>query len=309
LGAVLLVAGGGVACGRTPLAYQVDTPPINLALVAACTKWMSCRGAPKTGEFRAVVRNVSDCVWQNQPNGIRSSDVIATDGLFTTTSVACLDAASDCSAVHACETGGTSLDCSGVLVSGGTCEGQRLVKCVLDHAQSQDCSLAGFFEDPGGSCYVGLDGTGRCGFGACSPQGPQPSQCEDRVMSSCTDGVLDRFTCPVGSTCGIGSSGSPTCIGDGPPCTTDRCDGDTAVECVGGHEFRFACDQTGILSSCGTDPSAGQIVCVPSGKLRCDPKTFDDFCDGTSIHYCDGEIRTIDCVALGFRVCSAGLCQ
>jgi hypothetical protein len=113
---------------------------------------------------------------------------------------------------------------------------------------------------------------------------------------------VGRVTCPAGASCvdGIG------CAGDGAPCTNDRCDGDDYVSCLNGHEWRQHCAAEPVPGTCvtSTDP-VPYSSCRPSPQLECDPTTYVDTCDGSTLHYCDGEPRAVDCRSLGFSTCDA----
>jgi hypothetical protein len=270
--------------------------PIAFDYAVACERFLACR---TPGGFHVVVAGVGDCIYQNAS---RADGTIFGDGLFTRISLPCLLAARSCLAVKACEGALVEHDCSGVAVGGATCEGDVLVQCVLGVAQSQDCSLPGFFQDPGGHCLSDGNGGGTCGFAPCDPTVPLP--CDGTTMVGCNRGGTRRFDCaPAGALCTEGAMGS-TCIGSGAACTADRCDGDALVGCLDGRELRIDCTKGLFHGTCVLDPQFHFPQCVAQPGPDCNPGTYADRCSGATLIYCDGAEQYLDCDALGFAGCA-----
>lgn len=289
-----------VGCGaRTSLALVVHPPPVDPSWVRACVMYESCGG--DAGLFKpADGQGVSKCLAQNDALESVEPGEIDT-GFLDVTSIACLAAARDCTGVATCVYGSPE-PC--LRPPGNAfCRGDFAVHCIqpgLDSAE--DCASAGFLRDPGATCLKGDSGNAECGFGRC---GTAPSAaCDGNVALQCSDGVLLRWTCPSGSHCGPDPSnpGAGTCIGDGAPCTADRCDGSDAIWCVEQREWRLACGHLPIPGACTLD-DAGVASCAPEPDLACDPSQYLDHCDGARLVYCDGDEREIDCTTLGFTGC------
>jgi hypothetical protein len=316
---VLTLAGCG---GATRPGPKIDTPPVDLALVSACANFVSC-------SQDAFYSTISRCVLINAGSDRVITYLRATDGTTHSASASCIDAANGaCAAVAACVTGRVG-DCTGIPSAGSVCQSTKRVFCESNQFRHEvdcrtlDCEIDGSCagdSGPDATCLVGTSGQAECGFGSCSD--PSLRSCQGDVLVTCRDGVLNHVTCGgpglPPATCGMAADGMPGCVPRGTPCaeaSERHCDGTDVVECSGGTETRYSCAVTPIPLVCGdgtyfgslpgAPPAASSPVCVPSTQLQCDPATHPDHCDGSRIVFCDGEERTLDCAALGFRSCSA----
>jgi hypothetical protein len=273
-------------------AHTTEGPPVEPTLATACAKYLSCR---VDSGVQVVLRGVSDCLVQNSTH-----PAFLATGLFASTPVDCIDAAGDCMAVRRCIDGGLATGCAGIDPGRSQCRGNFLVTCAFGQATADDCSTAGFFRDPGGTCLVGSDGVAACGFGRCDPGAP-PAACDGGTQVSCAHGIEQRFSCAgIGATCAAGSDGA-MCVGPGALCTDYRCSGDDLIACVGGHELSISCKDRPLPGTCISN--ATTTDCVPAPGPGCDPASYTDHCSATRITYCDGEERTVDCADLGFQAC------
>jgi len=280
------------SCGaRTPLEDPppLESPPIDSSIVDACARLVSCDESAGIGACLYAATRDGRIPWALEERWIFAS---------------CVDrAGGDCAAVSRCQLGDMGPCPAG---ERDHCDGSREVYCWGGDLLVDDCADGSLLDtDPGATCFVGTDGATRCGFATCPTPAP-PDHCEGNTEVTCDHGVLERLTCSPG-VCSMGSQG-PRCAGTGAPCTQDRCDGDTLMQCLGRREQPFACDQLPIPSVCGQGCAYGVCPvsrCLPSSRLSCDPLSHVDTCDGTRIVYCDGQERTVDCAALGFTTCVA----
>jgi hypothetical protein len=299
------------ACGsRSPLTVPIPTAPVDRTLVAACTKLLACPpvGIPYSG--------VSDCLWTNVDAdylaGVGFPRVVlsaANVDFYAYAPAACLAAAGDCAAVHACLAGGPTFDCAAA--PSGACIGDMAVRCTSDGVvYAIDCAASPL--SPGAACSMDADGYPACGYGPCT--GAPSDACEGEVAVACQNGVLRRGACAPFDVCVSGTTGG-MCVGGGAPCAepSDRCEGDVRVTCAGGREERIDCRSgqaiQGTCSLAGSGPPgafgvAHTLPCVPSPLLACDPEAHVDRCDGSRLVYCDGAERTTDCASLGFAACT-----
>jgi hypothetical protein len=274
------------SCGARTGAAPVDSAPVASTIVAACVRLASC---DRLG-------NISDCIFSSTPDG-RIPNLLQQRTIFAS----CVDAAgANCQAVFQCQNAA-----AGPCPVGGFrahCDGSRQVYCSGGELFVDDCaSGAQAGVAPGSTCVLGSDGQPECGIGACPSPAPAP-KCDGEIFEECVNGVLMRRECSLG-VCALDPQGSYDCDGTGAQCQTDECDGDVLLKCLGGRQIPVPCNESAVPSTCGYEGSTAQ--CAPSPSLACDPVSHVDRCDGTSVVYCDGEEREIDCVSLGFSGCGS----
>jgi hypothetical protein len=177
-------------------------------------------------------------------------------------------------------------------------------------------------------CTTGQPCNGASTFPLASCQGNYLGYCHATTSDG---GVSDAGYLEVelscadlgGSTCGeflYARSTPPTevagCIGPGPACTADRCDGSTLVSCVGGHEARLDCAPSGLACVTRKDSALdGPTFIFCAAGTECKTSAFcglgtecgydyADSCKGNILTYCDaGKIATLDCVKAGWTGC------
>ena len=294
------------ACGaRSPLTLVLHPPPIDPAISRACLMFYSCSGWQ--GLLQPERQGVSECIASSGTSALGGPPFVAT-GLFQDTPASCLAAARSCQDVAACVYG--NADACFDPPSTSFCRNGFAVHCLGSLASTgDDCASGGFLRDPGATCMQDSSGSAVCGFGKCDPQ--TATSCDGQTQLDCITGVVGRFTCPPGTVCVAASAALPhssgiACTGTGPACSADRCDGDDAVSCINGFEWRHACGvaTSGFVTACAVSAS-GVASCVPAPELACDPGQYVDHCDGPNLVYCDGDERIADCRSLGFASCGA----
>lgn len=293
LGAGALVV---TSCGaRSSLERTIHGAPANPEVVRACMMLYACGGP--SGLFEPSPNTISNCIYGALgPASLLEGAPTISTGLFQTTSAACLATATDCSAARTCMFG-SAIACLGASAP-VYCAREHAVHCTPLGPSGDDCAAAGFLRDADAHCMTSTTGNVQCAFAACDPK--TTAACDGNVSQHCTDGLLERWTCPAGTTCGEGTKPQQLgCVGAGAPCSTDRCDDDGALEaCLAGREFRLDCGALPIPSRCSSTNG-----CRPSPDLSCDPTKFIDACDGSSVVYCDGDRRSFDCTTIGFTKC------
>lgn len=216
-----------------------------------------------------------------------------------------MDAGSDCDAVRACF--GLSVDASGATCPTNptsTCPStSRATGCEPSSSRpsaaydwSIDCAVGG------NECRASglVPGQVRCEF----PCASTSASCDGTTRVETCNGVTMRRACPPGTACVVGAFGGVECVGSGPDCTADTCDGDVLVRCdtqVNRQQGSISCSALG--QRC-TTTSAGAASCGPT-STGCDPTTRLPDCDGSALRYCggEGEVHRYDCVAHGFGPC------
>lgn len=294
-----MVMGVGVACGaRSSIDRTLHPPPADSDVVRACIMFYACGGP--TGLFTPSPNTVSGCIalTLGTASVIEGGATMINTGFLETEPVACLAAATDCAGVDACMFG-DSTGCASS-PSSAFCVQNHAVHCNGLGPFSDDCSAPGLLRDGSATCLSTVDGNVACAFGRCDPT--TTPACDGMVTEQCNNGLLNRWTCPAGTTCGGG--GQIGCTGSGAPCSADQCDGATLAICLNGGELRIDCRTLPIPSICTVTSSA--VTCTPSPELACDPMEFIDTCDGTTLHYCDGDRRAFDCATLGLGCGSSG---
>jgi hypothetical protein len=221
-------------------------------------------------------------------------------------------------------------DCIGIRYSGdGGCGDASCVDNVYNECQgagfrlSVDCTKTGRTCVPQRSVYCA--GPGET---VCTPE-TTAGTCEGTTPVSCVDGLTMRGTdCAVhGTTCGVlytyQTGGSMMgCKGTGPACTAPssdddavttswrglRCENGKLVGCVAEAEATLDCAQSAVGFTCFDAPDSGvgfTAYCGTSAECSRLPAA----CDGTSVVMCNGgKIEKLDCTALGFTGCNAGVC-
>lgn len=223
-------------------------------------------------------------------------------GFLHLSPIACLAAATDCEGVERCIFG-TTMGCT-LPSATAFCADNHADHCLGTVNSGEDCSQPGALRDGAGTCTHTSTGNVICGFGTCDPTGTP--QCDGGVALTCDGGILNRWTCPKNTTCAAtsDSTGDPSCVGSGAPCTSNRCDGSDLQFCLHGGEVRLPCHEMQVPSICAAN-TQGTLECAPNPDLACDPLHHADHCDGPRIVYCDGDQRTVDCRFLGFSSCES----
>lgn len=184
------------------------------------------------------------------------------------------------------------------------CSGPLLRFPSVDGTSSTAVSCSAF----GADCYDGPSLGGICGEGVCAVD--ETYRCDGNALLTCVHGVRVRVACGRGQTCGrTAGSGILDCIGSGPKCTEDRCDGDAAVHCQKdafgkGTERRVDCKGLGL--GCAVSPLGGVPVarCAPPAG-GCDPAAAPT-CEAGKIRFClAGAFETVACPDVGL----AGTCS
>ncbi len=282
LGALGLALALGAACGKE----QPPGPagPLSFAeLVSGCVVSSSCgvRAYPR-------VSNCLDAYYTlHLPFGL---------GPIYESIYRCVIAAKgDCDAVFACY--GTHKAAGRCDTSfKAHCEGQRAFSCDTLSAKVfvYDCALAAL------TCQVRTSQSfeAKCATGSCDASFAR--RCEGTRLLSCADGVIEIADCAaLGQRCGD-SSGGAACLGSSEEeCEAGkfaaRCEGATAVTCVGGRVHRADCAGRPLATRC----EAG--ACVPAGGAC---KDEFDRCSGDTLELClDGTWQSHDCAAAGFGPC------
>lgn len=226
--------------------------------------------------------------------------------LMTDAMIDCvIDAHGDCARARACI--GLSVE----VVPGCTdfvrrCDGTTVFGCVDPTGTTReppmilrsDCSARGL------TCVETTGGGADCGTGACTELDLTVT-CEGRELTSCFEGVERTGTCRRGELC---DAELQTCVGTGPACTVDACDGDVFLPCGTGGRVSTPIDCAALGQRCVLF-SGGAAACVPPAGSECELGAFAD-CEDGAIRYCapDGRWRTFDCVEHGYAGCSGSRC-
>lgn len=220
--------------------------------------------------------------------------------------LACLRAAgASCERVLACLGISRLEPVAACTPDGFQCDGDVITRCVELSPGSgsagvsivQDCGAFGY------TCVTLPDGgiLAGCVEAAC---GARYFECEsDRVFRNCAGGALYRGRCREGTRCESGA-----CVGAGPACTENRCDGDVLVSCdptTGREDVRIDCPALGLR--CEAFPTLNDAACSPIEGRTC---TMPPSCRDGALTYCrpDGTEHTYDCAAHGFAGCEGSRC-
>jgi hypothetical protein len=160
------------------------------------------------------------------------------------------------------------------------------------------------------SCLSGFG----CALGVCTQIDSKNDYCQGDVIGYCTtdDAKFDAGPgyfipqSPCSNYGGSSCSNSAGCVGPGPACTDDRCDGDTLVSCLAGHEARLDCTDYGLdcLSDKDPDTDLDQTTAAFCGLGTECGYDYADSCKGSVLTYCNaGKIATLDCAAAGWSTC------
>jgi hypothetical protein len=287
--------------GCTPPA---NTSPVDPARASACARILSC---PVAAFPNHDSLSVSQCLFRDptlvgaNPEGT----VLITTSLFGTswTTIACVNAAADCTGVIACVSGSEPLYCGSHPDGSTACQGDTLIMCDGGQPKAADCAVHG------DRCLVGSDGQARCGRELCSS--PAPQHCEGSVLSACADGILTTVDCTIAATGCFDGSSSAACGDATATCSqmAGVCDGDDLVQCTDGIQSRLHCGRMRVPQTCGSyTTQVGSVMttqtgCMPRSSLACNPATHHDRCDGAQLIYCDGSEQILDCRSLGFSNC------
>ncbi|MBX3204972.1 MAG: hypothetical protein KF764_07875 [Labilithrix sp.] len=189
------------------------------------------------------------------------------------------------------------------------------IRSELD-CTTKDCELSFSCDaQPKAAACLVVSGGAECGFESCSTESFREA-CDGDTHVFCQNGVVKHVDCSpkpgrVVTACGERPGGGIGCVSATPACAPEarpHCEGAAVVSCIAGRETRRSCEAYPIPMVCGVEapcgPDASCVTCIPSPRLRCDPQKHVDRCKGTSVVYCDGQEREVDCVALGFRECT-----
>lgn len=194
--------------------------------------------------------------------------------------VSCLANAGDCAAVLRCQGYAPDQMCDPDTFTKRCESGRDRVECdELDNGMKivQRTECGGLFAS-GSICAVHMDGYLSCYDGMCGADG---SRCAGAVVEQCSGGRLYRNDCAtVGATCISSPDFGARCGIAGGSCTTDTCDGNTAVDCASG------------LVRARTDCNAlvPGFVCVMSGdSAQCARPGGTEQCQGDEVR-CEGNI-------------------
>jgi hypothetical protein len=318
---LLAVASVPSACGgRSEEPPPIDSPPIDVRIASACVRLLSCPS-------NVTHRSVSECILANAGPFMSADPQRVVTGINTfsdtrSASLECINGAgASCGAISACATGTTG-DCTGLPADGAICEGNRYVFC-RDGARNEidcttkDCELSFACDvQPKAAACLLIDGKAECGFEPCTKE-TFVEVCDGNDHVVCQNGVVKHIDCAPGAgraptTCGERKGGGIGCISLAPACSPEsrpHCVGSDVVSCIQGLESRRACGTYPIPMTCDVDEECGPdgtcVACIPSPRLRCDPRHHADRCNGARVVYCDGQEREIDCTALGFLECSS----
>jgi hypothetical protein len=273
-------------------------------MAAACAMAAGCGDS---GE------SVSACLWRqvNMPANVFSFRRLLYEPGFwmKDSSAACILSATTCENYVACVYGPEPTYCRESASPVDHCNGTWAIHCVSNSNPgnpgldllAHDCA-----DMPGLTCVLDVGGRPSCGVSTCDSTGV--GFCDGSRVVHCSEGVLWHTDCllEMGEPCSLDSLGTPRCSRD-TGCTSDRCEGGDAVRCDTGYEWRrVPCAGLRIPAVCRVEND--KSGCVPAPDLRCDPRTHVDRCDGTSLIYCDGDERALDCRTLGFSDCADGHC-
>ena len=280
--------------------------PLGLALVALAL--VSCGGAGgsppaplTTDEAIRACAAYSGCI-----NGSLGGCIKTTLPLELSREQArCLaQAGADCEAALGCV--GTTLDparqCDPEQYS---CEGHNQVICRPTHTSYTDCRQVPLSGGP--TCIMGKSGNPQCALGSCDTA---DTACNGSVLTQCDElegvRIFIRDCADAGLKCSASANGA-SCVSTGPACEAPRCDGTTAVTCLGGHEVASDCAAILADSTCAVDQALETATCVLGNG--CTPEAAT--CTGTVLNFCAAGLQqTLDCATLGFSTCSIdGHCQ
>ena len=300
----LLLALAAAGCrAPAPMLSPPPSPPVTLPpladVVRACAFEVSCLHDPPAA-------TMNNCVFyllaglEGLPGFFVPPAVDVTDFRRY---VDCARSSGDCASVLACATQGhDAAFCTAH--PGTTCDGNLVVPCPPATATPDaalftiDCAARGLgcVEANGGaSCTNGI---------SCDPQA-EPAGCDgNRYFTFCDDTTRLRYRAdctrsPIANaTCRAGGD-TVGCLPSGPPCTGDRCDGDTWVRCLGGDEVPLDCAELG--ATCGLVKAAP--ACVPLAS-ECSDGTTTDACSGDSLTTCvDNQLFAVPCGSIGLATC------
>jgi len=276
-----LVAG----CGTRPPLLPTDD------VIRACVTGSACNVTDYLGE----------CVSELMTIG-RDPQELAASRPLSAALVPCLVAAgTDCDAARGCVNLGTSAtSCDGMPAR---CDGDILRYCSGDlpprYSAAFDCSSVGLH------CLADTNGAPGCAFGTCGETGVV---CDGNTAYFCDNRLLaHRSYCDdFGAVCGTDPvTGAAGCLATGPSCSSlhSHCDGDTLVECGGGHEERIDCGAQGLR--CVSDGQDGRCA----NDTKCSVDTYGQTCSDGRLTYCfEGLVLTVDCIAAGFTGCTQSAC-
>ena len=217
-------------------------------------------------------------------------------------SASCIASATSCNAVYACMNLGKPSGPCDAGVPGLGCNGTVLGECNQGHAAATDCSA-------NGDVCTSVDSLDAfCTLGACTTAG---MTCGGAKVLCCGQyspgmlflGVETDCSTLTGATCnpaGLGDaggcfSGDAVCIGGGPSCNGDACNGTTlaASVCVQGNRQRSIATRAFALGCAIDDAGVGHCA----RGLECN-EGFQDTCTGSVLTFCDDGKRIYDRIDL-----------
>ena len=302
--------------GNAPINYRFSAD----VLVKGCAKALACSTTGQTTN-EGITHCAEVVNWMGSADWGRNTFVIAAyddnDWLLLAglmQNMDCVQAASSCQAVLACVNQGQANATCTQRAShslGRYCNGTtHLHGCSLGIEASIDCAKLGL------SCVEVSAPDGSETMASCASPASTPGSlesldvtCQGTMAQFSLGAARFGFDCSfIGSSCVPGSyalsSNAPFCVGAGSSTcqknTSNRCDGDAAVLCFGGHEGGMACANIGATCNTdypGTNPHCG-FACA---------NTSDTCTDGV-INYCGPSgVGTLDCKSLGFSGCQLAL--
>ncbi|MDB4964529.1 MAG: hypothetical protein JWN44_218 [Myxococcales bacterium] len=180
------------------------------------------------------------------------------------------------------------------------CDGNVRVVCGASAYLTSDCAAAGE------QCQNAGPGKASCTNSvACSPGGPDA--CDGNRWNRCDPDTrlqssIDCGSLRAGAVCGT-FMGFSECIPAGPACSSFyplRCDGNSLVSCVSGHEYAVDCT----ASEAHCVDSGASSACVTNATDCTEGTPYQ--CSGDSLEICvNGHVEAIDCTKIGMRTCVA----
>ncbi len=216
----------------------------------------------------------------------------------------CVNAASDCPGVLACQGIDVDAPCD-VTADNQLCSGTEVVSCertdgCIGWVQTVDCA-SGYGEGEGDQCLMSQWDWPSCAVGTCEGSS---SVCDGDTLERCRDGVMQRLDCGAyGATCDTETEldfegremSSADCVFDQlETCTRPSCDGDMMTLCEDGRVIgTLSCPEMGEGATC-VEETDGQPRCRDLSGEQC--THGEVLCAGTEAKWCvDGLWLGVDC--------------
>ena len=298
------VDGGSVSTFVAHAQHGEVVPPDIDEVEHMCALLTACDRLPIPPSF--IPADFQSCVAK------MSSEMTSVSAIdFSLTMRECGLQSNSCAALRSCALHGASAEaCSGRGKQNvvGYCDVDgRALECWHEQVLGvRDCSRGG------DQCIV-AGGNATCTPAPCPADIPDgdPARCSasGTHLLRCAKGKLASLDCAAfGLKCAVGGDGTSGCATGGAACSgaSTRCDGNTAVGCLNGHEVRVECGRAGL--QCRSSPGSvavGACYSPPPPAGACDPAEKAR-CDGATIKYCNaGSPRSYFCKALGFPRCDS----